>query len=118
MNGTNSTTSDRLSGKEVCDIIEACKGSSVSEIQCEELHILFGVPSAHTRRIPAKNEKTDPIKTTQDEIETDSTIQDDLTDREQEVAELILTNPEKYEEMIHKDELEDNTNGGQADETA
>ena len=105
-NGMNST--GRLSGSEVCDIIEACQASQVAEIQCGELHVIFA-RDAYTRKIPVSTDgvTSDDVENIQQRESENANIHSDLSEREDDLEELILTNPEKYEELVEKGELED-----------
>lgn len=84
----------------MCHILNSCATNKVAKLQFGELIVEFG----------ASMEKTHQSETalTQDQHDkqNEAQIQKDAAElRQQELDELLLTDPEKYEELLEKGEL-------------
>lgn len=106
-----------LSSLDICTIIEACAENQVTKLKYGDLYLELG------RQTPRDTVPTQTVspgteipeinhdKITQESIETD-----EVKLREAEIAELMLTDPRRAEEMIENGELEDDTDELDEDE--
>lgn len=88
----------------MCRILEACATNKVFELQFGELIVKFGASMDQSKQtLPALTQE-DHDKLNDAQVQTDASVL-----RQQEIDELLLTDPEKYEELLQKGEL--NVNG-------
>ena len=95
----------RFTAKELGEIIRECKQQGVSELSFGDLRVLFGTSANKdlTQEIPAKAQ---PITTSQHEVQNKEAIeQAELEYRDQQIAELMITNPLEAERLINSEEL-------------
>jgi hypothetical protein len=86
----------------VCLILDSCATNKVSEIQFGELIVKFGAAQEEShQKLPALTQE-------QHDKNNKAQVQKDAADlRQLELDELVLTDPEKYEELLAKGELID-----------
>ena len=106
-----------LSTDEVLRIIQTCAASGAIELKFNGLEIKFGAgkpepaPSpgespSQTVQVPAVAEMTEIQHTEQTKKAVEK---DELLLREQQMAELMITDPLEYERQVNQGELEDDT---------
>lgn len=95
---------NRLTTADVCLILEACATNKVSKLQFGELIVQFGASTEEShQKLPALTQE-------QHDQQNEAQVQRDADVlRQREYDELLLTDPEKYEELLQKGEL--NANG-------
>lgn len=116
MSGTTPTDKSALSSLEICSILESCAKCNVSLLKFGDLHVEFGrqanpsepAPSEPTSHI-IKNSDKEISDTKHAELTKEALEVEELRTKEEILAELIITNPLKAEEMIRNQELEDDT---------
>jgi ribonuclease HIII len=91
---------NRLTAAEVCTILKECATTKVSKITFGDLCVEFGTSIE-------KSQQTLPALTQEQHDKlNDAQVQSDARGlRQQEIDELILTDPELYEELLQKGEL-------------
>lgn len=98
-----------LKAKEICDIIKVASKAGVLKLDLAGIKLEFGKnrndvppppPSNASQVVPATPEQIESIS---DEANVDA----QLSQAEDDLAELLLTDPEKYEELLADGELED-----------
>lgn len=106
-----------LSSLDICTIIEACAEYQVTKLKFGDLYLELG---RHTPRATVPTQSFSPgtaiPEINHDQINQDSIETDEVRLREAEIAELMLTDPRKAEEMIENGELEDDTDESGEDE--
>jgi ribonuclease HIII len=91
---------NKLTTDDVCLILRECATSKVSKIQFGELIVEFGLSKEETHQsLPALTQQQHD-KLNEAQVQADAEVL-----REIEKEELMLTDPEKYEEMLQKGEL-------------
>ena len=107
-----------LTAAEVCSIVKVCGEAKVAELQFGPLIVRFGTQA------PEKCEKVGPstavaaeIAETQNKIAKQSLVDAEIETREDQLAELWITNPTLAEELVLKGELEESFNGDRTEET-
>lgn len=101
------TRKDFLSGEEVCKIIETCAKNKVYSLKCGPLELSFSPAkelSAPGPTIPASN--PEKIIQEQQEEQKKAIEEEELDTREDQIADLLLTDPAKAEELMEQGELE------------
>lgn len=106
-----------LSGEDVCRIIESCGKSNVRVLKFSGLHLRFGVRAEPKRQadpepgplelmqaIPASDPK---ILEEAAKIQRKTIQQQEAALRQQQLDELILSNPEEYERRMASGDLVD-----------
>lgn len=97
-----------LTQKEFAEILDACKRAGVTKLRFRGISAEFGQGNAPDTRSPAQNSLTTPPRP--------ASLDPDLLDRREQSAaealkrdteELLLTDPEAYEDMLGQRELED-----------
>lgn len=107
-----------LKAEEVCSIISTCGTANVSELSFGDLHVRFGAPKPERQPEPlapvGQSQPTTPPspETVLSEKEADRIAKEtlelqELLTREQQMAELNLTDPVEYERQLAAGELED-----------
>lgn len=113
------TSENKLSTDDVCRIIEACAKSGVSECQFSTLTVRFDRPVAP----PAEQQLvTAPVQISAEQIQAAmrSLEAEEIKHREDQIAELQLTDPAAAERLIVDGELEEDddiADDGSIDET-
>lgn len=95
-----------LSGKEICTIIETCAKKGVGEFSYGPLSFNFGNRLAPQ---PARNgpQKPENVIQEQQNIEKETLLTEELRTKDDQIAELMITNPLLAEELMIEGELED-----------
>ncbi len=118
MSGTKGTKENALSSRDVCEILSACAANKVSVLKFGDLYVRFG-PSAEelaTTAIVEAQEHAANSKTNSDKEISESDHErinreglevEELRTREQQLAELQITDPLAAEEMLMNEELEE-----------
>jgi ribonuclease HIII len=89
-----------LTAAEVYGILEVCASTRVTKIQFGNLYVEFGASKEESKQtLPALTQE-DHVKLNDAQIQRDA---DEL--RQLEKDELMLTNPEYFEELLEKGEL-------------
>jgi len=100
--------------KEISDIIDLCKRAGVSKFSLGDLCLEFGRPTKSELSATAASEQA-----LSDEVHLRQTKESlelrELRLRENQLEELLLTDPLKYEELILNGELVDGDEAGQSD---
>jgi hypothetical protein len=122
---TEESTKTTLSPRDLCSILKACGDARVTLLQLGDLHVEFAGPASpapvveiRTDTLDSKslrkfmNQASQPISPpglaeTQARIAEEALVDDELALREQQIAELHLTNPLLAEQLITQGELED-----------
>lgn len=97
-----------LESSEICSIIKACGESEVSELKFGDLSIKFGRSASHLNPEPVLDRS---IEQEQTRIQDEVLVQDELMSREDELANMLVEDPVRYEEMLAEmgeDIVEDN----------
>lgn len=105
-----SSTFNAFSGKDICEIIKQCAKSRVSELRFGDLFVRF---DAEAKRVETNSpEKAsqefpsgDPEKTTEVLEDANILLRSEAID--EEINSLIISDPDTYEEMLSRRELED-----------
>lgn len=97
-----------LSGAEICTIMETCAKNGVYTLKCGPLELTFHKPPESPKTAP---EPTNSVTNPQDIIEVmkkteqSSLEKEEILTREEQIAELMLTDPAKAEELMEQGEL-------------
>lgn len=107
-NGTNSLGEKEknfLSGDEICSIIEVCAKRGVGEFVYGPLSFNFGTKKDTQ---PARNGAQLPENVIQEQqkIEETTLLSEELRTKEEQIAELLITDPLYAEELIVSGELD------------
>ncbi len=96
---------NRLTSEEVCRILEVCATTKVSKLSFGDLIVEFGASKemAHQSYSSALTQ-LDHDKLNEAQVQKDA---EQL--RQYEIDELLLTDPERYEELLEKGELNANS---------
>ncbi len=123
---TNSTSgtlrtkvSPFLSAQDICTIVDICARRRVVKLQFGPLLLEFE-PAANKRNPtsapgPAKPEATEEVIRAQTTIENNALESEELRTREDQIAELWITDPLKAEEMLANGELDPSDEGESED---
>jgi len=84
----------------VCLILKECATSKVSKIQFGDLYVEFGISVQEGQQTLAALTQNQHDKLNEAQVQQDAEAL-----RQIEVEELMLTDPEKYEELLSKGEL-------------
>lgn len=96
-----------LSSQEVCAILEAGAKNGVSVLKFGDLLVRFGRHATPTTAIP-EPATTATVTPETHEAQTKDTLEvEELRLREQELAELQITDPLKYEQMLEDGDLDE-----------
>lgn len=100
----------QLETKDILKIIKACRTCGVDEFSFGELKFSFSSKKvlAISTELPKPIEVPKIVEERQMELGLEMNKRDELEDAEEEMAELLINNPEKYEELMAKGELVDN----------
>lgn len=116
------TAKNNLSAKEICDILDSCERNGVFELQIEGLSVKRApkgspepgfpasqaTPAVKTGDLPQKTDSEDAIsEATHDQMTQDAFEADEVSLREEQIANLLITDPAAAEEMMRNGELED-----------
>jgi len=93
-------TLNKLTCSDVCLILEACAMTKVSKIQFGDLYVEFGAGKEEAHQSLPALTQNDHDKLNAAQVQKDA---EEL--RSIEIDELLLTDPEKYEELLSKGEL-------------
>ncbi len=95
--------SDKYNAADLVQILKACKKAGVSEIEVEGVKVKFG-PSEITHSGPQAKlsdaEMTEAIKV--------GNLRENVEDAETELAQMAITDPARYEQLVIEGELQDN----------
>lgn len=109
-----------LTVDEVCRILDASARTGVSLLKLGDLHVEFGRKEPEPSRVPSPL-RPDAIPAAEMAVlqlkeQNRSTELDELQLREDQIAELLLTDPLAAEEMIRNGDLEETNAGSDADD--
>lgn len=99
--------------KDILQIIKACRANGVTQFVHDKLVISFSQTEEQktSAKIPTEIPKpvTVPpiVQERQDQLGLEADRRENLEDAEDEMAELLITEPLRYEEMLAKEELVD-----------
>lgn len=127
-----------LSVRDLSGILKACRTSGVTKLKFRDLDVEFGpqaseptvtvgpdlrnlsIPELQERYQRLKKKVSTPLPTgvaeIQDQEAEKALVADEIALREQELAEMWVTNPQKAEELLMQGDLRDN--GPEIDEEA
>ena len=100
-------TDKNLTSNQIIDILKACKKAGVSEMKFGELSLSFG--ESHSKR-HKKSPDTEISDESRKAMVAQSLELEEINSREDELAEMLLTDPVKYEALLMDGGLE---NAGQ-----
>lgn len=104
--GMNFMDKPFLSSEEICRIIEVCSKRGVSYFEYGHLSIELtnreAVPAINSKKISSGN-----VLQEQEKIEQTELLAEEIKTREEQIAELMITDPLTAEEMIERGELEE-----------
>ena len=89
-----------LTSKDICAIIDACGKSGVLEFKYGRLSLKFAGFVQYEETLP------NICATDMDVINDISDRKDDINESQENLEEMLLTDPEKYEELVSRGELE------------
>ena len=97
-----------LSGDEICKIIEACAKRKVAELEFGALKLKFG-PFTAQRTTPAPGPAIpapvpENILQEQTKAQEEALLVEEIKTREEQIAELIITNPLAAEELMQSED--------------
>lgn len=103
--------STRLTVKEVCDIIDKCNSAKVSSLSFRDLSLTFGQftdeqPRATRDGRPALTPDQELERQRQQQATLDVARAEELSAIENDLEQLKVTDPVKYEELAGNDEVE------------
>lgn len=129
MNGTKPTETE-LSSVDLCPILEASAKAGVTELKFRGLHVVFGRTAEQVvtmdprfglpaypfvQQPPAAKTEMD-LSAEQHKLIRKQYLENAETNlREDQLAELLVTNPQLYEELLQKGELENAVDGSDED---
>lgn len=98
--------------EQVCAIISKCAESGVTELKFGDLHVSFQPKSEQTTQAatwarPAHHSDTEISEELLRQTDKERLEQDERRFREEQLAEMMLTDPLAYEELLASGELED-----------
>lgn len=115
MSGTRPTEIE-LSAAEVCTILEASAKAGVTELKFRDLHVSFGKPveervitldPSFVPQPPAPHPSGPDLSEDQHRKQArDALRRDEATLRADQLAEMLVTDPEGYERLLQQGELE------------
>lgn len=86
----------------MCHILEACATIKVAKLQFGELIVEFGASIEKNQQIHSA------LTQVEHEKQNEAQVQELAAElRQQEIEELMITDPERYEELLQKGELRD-----------
>ncbi len=93
MNGPATTISPALTinSKHLCELIKACSEAKVSEFKLGDLHITFNGAKSPNNLTDVANNPNNGLR---------SVPLEPVNDRDQELENLMITDPAAYEEMV------------------
>lgn len=107
----HSVSSYALNAQEICKLIKACKGSGVTKLKFGDLEITFGEATEIARPKVPLTQETPTVSEEQllkaQIIEAEAVKQDELTEAKDSLENMLIEDPEHYEELIVRGELED-----------
>jgi len=93
-----------LTAKEVCDIIESCKGGGVSTLKYGTLNIQFYSTDPY---LQLNNQLLNVNESSlASQVEAESLLDDEIDVKDSQLSELLITDPEQYEKLLAQGELE------------
>lgn len=119
-----------LTAADICAIIKTCGEAGVVRLRFQDLRLSFDKPSKDTRPPapepfwvgPGPTELPLTVATMtapeHDQIQNDGLVSDELAVREQQIEDLLITDPAKAEELIAQGELtpDERQDGSEDDE--
>ncbi len=109
-------TEIELKTEDVCRILEACAKNGVTEIKLGTLVARFDRPvKAPEQALVAAPAQ---VSAEQAKIEEEAHLKNELSFREEQLAELRLTNPKLYEELVASGELTDDDDDSESTDGA
>jgi len=107
----SSTSGTTLTAKEICEIIKACGAAKVQQARIAGMVLDFlpGIPARETSAYvqPAPASFLVPSDVNASRIEQETIAEQAQQAKEDQLAELLVTDPELYEEMVLNGEIED-----------
>lgn len=116
-----------LSADSICRILEVSAQAGVSELKFGDLHVTFGKP-AETRitgsplgypfvpQAPTPEPVTVLTEEEHKKISKGALEVEEVRARERQLADLLITDPSKYEELLRNGDLSDDMDGTDNDE--
>ncbi len=107
---------NEFSVADVCLILESCGKNHVAELKLGALQVKFGSQARETTSGAVElSVDAAELASLQEKLAQKSLESDEIRVREQQVAEMPLTDPLLYEEMLARGELIDHTSGTDED---
>lgn len=108
--GTKPTENKQLGAEDICAILKSCGASRVAELKFGDLYIAFDRPSPRTKAPQGAVEEKlpHPVVDPTDNPETVSAEQtelDELRLKDEQIAHMLIENPQLAEELLIKGEL-------------
>jgi hypothetical protein len=98
-----------LSPEEVCRILKVCGETNVLELKFGDLAVVFGA-SAKNSPEPVISPSTVAEITAVQRVQAEkSLLRDEIAMKEQELAEMAIESPLKYEELLMQGELNESS---------
>lgn len=102
-----------LSAQDICTIVETCAKRRVAKLQFGALLVEFnpeaGSRPSHQAPGPAKPEASEEVIREQKTAEEAALTEEEIVTREEQIAELWLTDPLRAEEMLESGDLQPDT---------
>lgn len=95
----------KFSIKELCGILKECSRSGVAKLKFGELEVEFQKPTEKLEGEPLSPRALTEILAEQQKIHNVSLKTDEIRLKEQALAELPITDPLQYEELLMRGEL-------------
>jgi hypothetical protein len=96
----------QLSATELCNIIKVCGDAQVSELKLGNLFLRFGKVAEPAKEVAPLPSGT-ALPEIQEKVAEQGLLNDQISDREEDIATLLVTNPYLAEKMISEGELEE-----------
>ena len=97
-----------LSRNDLLKLIKACKENGVQELKFQGLHLTFGATEIVAQESPPlATEIVEDRANEQEALTVKSALADKISEKEDEVANLMITDPAEYERLILEGELSD-----------
>lgn len=93
-----------LSSTEICDIVKVCGESGVQHFKFFELDITFASKQSNEKD-SATHSPGQVLESTRIDEDVKLIARDELNVKEQEISELILTDPYRYEQLMIQQDL-------------
>lgn len=116
MNSMNPNGNIIMTVENLCAILKACTESGVSELKFEGLEVSFWGP---TQTLPQAFNLSPEVIAAQEQVSQDVSVEQEVRSREDELAEMLVNDPEKFEDLLASGDLiESSKAGDRVDEEA